>query len=155
MPTCAAIVGHLYFPRSRISSSKTVFSRVQIRSQSVTNPRISSKIGKGYVSRSLCLILLRLPSALAATCYNPPTVAGQNGTVQSSQYTTCNVNQEVSMCCRQTQSGIYTADSCLPNGLCVNESADNVTTYWRESCTDPTWKSPYCVNALNACGMVS
>jgi hypothetical protein len=28
-------------------------------------------------------------------------------------------------------------------------------TYWRESCTDPTWTSPYCLTSLNTCGVAS
>jgi hypothetical protein len=44
-----------------------------------------------------------------------------------------------SMCCRT--GGAY-PDTCKPNGLCHNDIAPNL---WRESCTDPSWRSPACV----------
>ncbi|KAE8449020.1 hypothetical protein EG329_008608 [Mollisiaceae sp. DMI_Dod_QoI] len=43
-------------------------------------------------------------------------------------------------------------DSCLPNGLCTN-TAGSAPTFWRESCTDPTWTSPFCLSVLDACDM--
>jgi hypothetical protein len=110
---------------------------------------------KIHPSPSLYLRLLTLlnltVAVLAQSCYNPPTAAEQSGTLQSSVYTTCNVNQAVSMCCRTQQVGDVPADVCLSNGLCSNTNS-NETTYWRESCTDPTWQSPYCIAV--ACGMV-
>ncbi|KAL9033007.1 MAG: hypothetical protein Q9214_007716 [Letrouitia sp. 1 TL-2023] len=40
------------------------------------------------------------------------------------------------MCCQNT-----TYEVCRPDGLC--DGSDNQI--WRESCTDPTWKSPRCI----------
>ena len=34
------------------------------------------------------------------------------------------------------------SDVCQANSLCKN-TGDNV--FWREGCTDPTWKSPFCL----------
>ncbi|KAK6359091.1 hypothetical protein TWF696_000258 [Orbilia brochopaga] len=52
---------------------------------------------------------------------------------------------EHSMCCFYTGDG-STLEACLPNGLCAGTSSDgNGTQLWRESCTDPTWKSPNCL----------
>lgn len=34
-------------------------------------------------------------------------------------------------------------DTCLPDGLCQN-TGDSM--YWRQGCTDKTWKSPLCLN---------
>ena len=41
-------------------------------------------------------------------------------------------------------------DKCMVNGLCQNfEAFDGTNTgqqlWWRQSCTDPTWQSPYCL----------
>ncbi|KAL9043689.1 MAG: hypothetical protein Q9214_003133 [Letrouitia sp. 1 TL-2023] len=45
------------------------------------------------------------------------------------------------MCCATFRQA---ADQCLKSGLCSNTATGpNLT--WRESCTDPTWKSPSCV----------
>jgi hypothetical protein len=124
----------------------------------LTTPSIEyrSKMGERNPSISRCFSLLTIfnfhAAILAQSCYNPPTSAGQNGTLQPSFYTTCNVNQAVSMCCRTQEEGGDPADVCLSSGLCSNTQG-NTTTYWRESCTDPTWESPYCVAI--ACGMVS
>ncbi|CZR65518.1 uncharacterized protein PAC_15418 [Phialocephala subalpina] len=103
----------------------------------------------GYSMLSL-LAILSLPTTLAITCYNPPTTPGGQGSVQDGNYTSCNVNQNVSMCCRSSTVNGYPPDACLSNGLCVDTTA-SAPTYWRESCTDPTWTSPYCVNALVSC----
>ncbi|CAL8584570.1 hypothetical protein XPA_010157 [Xanthoria parietina] len=55
-------------------------------------------------------------------------------------YTPCDQRAPFSMCCR------YGADDCLDNGLCQGYAADGSRPVWRESCTDPTWTSPYCLN---------
>jgi hypothetical protein len=75
-----------------------------------------------------------LSSLAIATCYMP------NGTAETDPlFVPCNrVGSTDSMCCR-------TSDICLPNGLCLNYN-QNSPFYWRESCTDPTWQSPYCLN---------
>jgi hypothetical protein len=73
-------------------------------------------------------------------CYSP------NGTPLSKvfpdtyeQYVPCS-SSGYSMCCATNRTS--GADSCLPNGLCVTFGSGN---FWRESCTDKTWKSPACV----------
>ena len=53
------------------------------------------------------------------------------------------------MCCATNRTS--DADTCLANGLCQNISPSGQNTgydllLWRESCSDPTWKSPYCLN---------
>ncbi|KUJ16055.1 uncharacterized protein LY89DRAFT_102022 [Mollisia scopiformis] len=78
------------------------------------------------------------------TCYSPPKSPGQSGTAQDGNYTSCYPTQKVSMCCRTE------GDSCSTNGLCMN-TVGSTATYWRESCTDPTWTSPYCLNAFDVC----
>lgn len=89
---------------------------------------------------ALALLALSLLLNLAwADCYLP------NGTSitqlrGSPQWLPCNSSSPYSMCCRTNGTG--TSDTCLPNGLCHNDVAPNL---WRESCTDPTWQSPYCL----------
>lgn len=86
-----------------------------------------------------------------ATCYDSSLKA------KDVHYRPCNETSEFSMCCRLDEVGGYGADTCLPNGLCTNIPTNSIDpqTYWRESCSDPTWKSPYCLTALNACSEVS
>lgn len=122
-----------------------------------------------------CLaISFYLPIIFASTCYNPPLSSGVAGTIQVDAYTSCNgiyppldflclidphqtnlliASQEVSMCCRSIVVAGDPPDACLPNGLCVN-TAGTAPTYWRESCTDPTWKSPICLTAFDICSLV-
>ncbi|KFY24344.1 hypothetical protein V491_02198 [Pseudogymnoascus sp. VKM F-3775] len=41
---------------------------------------------------------------------------------------------------------------CLPNGITIsNSSIPGANPYWRQTCTDQTWKSEYCLNAFNDC----
>ncbi|KUJ13760.1 uncharacterized protein LY89DRAFT_784628 [Mollisia scopiformis] len=96
------------------------------------------------------LPLIHISSTLAITCYNPPKNVGTSGTAQDGNYTSCNINQEESMCCRSKKIGPWPPDACLESGLCIN-TAGSAPTYWRESCTDPTWTSPYCLNVFNVC----
>lgn len=76
-----------------------------------------------------------------AACFLP------NGTDRNSlrgaspgDYLPCDATAEVSMCCALGRA--KDPDSCLPGGLCKSED-DEV--FWRESCTDKTWKSPECI----------
>lgn len=41
-------------------------------------------------------------------------------------------------------------DRCLTNGLCTNDPGGNV--YWRDGCTDRTWKDPACPNYCPSTG---
>ncbi|KAL8775733.1 MAG: hypothetical protein Q9194_003682 [Teloschistes cf. exilis] len=73
---------------------------------------------------------------VAATCYFP------NGTdrnigLSAELYHPCNGGDRNSMCCRTRDD-----DWCRSDGLCLNFQHGEV---WRESCTDPTWRSPECV----------
>ena len=48
------------------------------------------------------------------------------------------------MCCAIQKPNYSENDSCEKNGLCGNAKiGDN--TFWRESCTDPTWQSESCL----------
>jgi hypothetical protein len=66
-----------------------------------------------------------------------------NATYPYEYYSPCN-NQTgvVSMCCAIGPARLADyPDTCSSNGLCLSEDG----TWWRESCTDPTWKDPACV----------
>lgn len=54
------------------------------------------------------------------------------------------------MCCRNPNND--GGDVCMPNGLCQGSDGAKTIT-WRESCTDPTWNSPYCLNGLCTTGV--
>jgi hypothetical protein len=97
------------------------------------------------LSYRLSIVLVSLSrhfSPVLATCYMP------NGTaIDNVAFQPCNqVTDTISMCCGTNwTTGGVSPDVCLPNGLCMNTGGG---LYWRESCTDPTWKSPYCLANL-------
>ncbi len=64
-----------------------------------------------------------------ATCYWP------DGSLASTDYAPCNYGV-TSMCCDTANN-----DTCTPEGLCLYEKSS----YNRDACTDPTWKSPICL----------
>lgn len=95
---------------------------------------------------ALALILLAILSRTAhgTTCYYP------NGDpVNNDEYTPCRNSTDYTMCCR---TGGLVPDTCDENGLCYNicdqmgsGCHNDPGTYWRESCTDRSWQSPYCL----------
>jgi hypothetical protein len=93
----------------------------------------------------------------SATCYFP------NGTANSDPaFQPCNTTTGAqSMCCATNRPG-YALDICLTNGLCQNPcnadgdcGAESGGRFWRESCTDPTWNSLYCLKNVCADTQVS
>ncbi|KAI9932359.1 hypothetical protein AWENTII_010714 [Aspergillus wentii] len=111
-----------------------------------------SRRSRSLVISLLCLFLAPLVSA-GSVCYSP------DGTSESiDEYQQCNkISGTKSMCCatnRKNKSGGdskdgFTADGCLPNGLCENVVSINnteVTTYWREQCWSPYWQNGDCLN---------
>lgn len=83
------------------------------------------------------------PTILAFVCYTPD---GQdrNENFNAIVYEPCNTSASVSMCCATGPGRTAgTLDTCMPDsGLCFNQYYNN---YWRESCTDSTWKDPACI----------
>ena len=74
-------------------------------------------------------------SILAANCYHP------NGQIFTyAGYVPCKprVPGAASMCCATDRANF--PDECSPDGLCRN--GDDI---YRDDCTDPTWKSPGCL----------
>jgi hypothetical protein len=83
--------------------------------------------------RDLFVLLVELPLT-AAVCYHP------DGTSAASQYVPCN-SGKVSMCCA-TNEDTDNKNTCRPDGLCAEATTNYI---WRESCSDPTWKDPNCL----------
>jgi hypothetical protein len=83
--------------------------------------------------RDLLVLLVGLPLT-AAICYHP------DGTSAESRYAPCN-SGKVSMCCA-TNEDIDVKNICRPDGLCAEGTTNFI---WRESCSDPTWKDPNCL----------
>lgn len=111
------------------------------RSHSVT-----SSLQLNIIPMMLCTLLTTVlfAGSAFAGCYWP------NGTLNPSpDYQPCNdIKGQYSMCCATNRASY--ADSCLPNGLCQNFISNGQNTgisllFWRESCTDPSWTSPYCL----------
>lgn len=82
---------------------------------------------------------------VSATCYTP---SGQDRNLLYSEgsnvYLPCNKGDEFSMCCALNRpSHARPPDGCRRDGLCLSPDMKNPT-LWRESCTDPSWRSPSC-----------
>ncbi|TVY18715.1 hypothetical protein LARI1_G003846, partial [Lachnellula arida] len=84
---------------------------------------------------------------VTATCYNPD----GSEAVDRVAFQPCNqIAGTISQCCGTNWSGVnpmVTNDVCQPNGLCLN-SLNGAPLYWRSSCTDKTWQSPFCLKGL-------
>lgn len=80
-------------------------------------------------------ILFILFSTVIADCYFPNGTNSNIG-LSSELYQACGGGDKHSMCCRMGR------DQCRDDGLCSNYQRNEI---WRESCTDPTWRSPSCV----------
>ncbi|KAF2828168.1 hypothetical protein CC86DRAFT_369295 [Ophiobolus disseminans] len=96
-------------------------------------------------------LLLGICALAYAKCYAPNGVDRNTLTPnQAEEYKPCNTTAEHSMCCaigRSSSSGA--PDTCESGGFCSNGAL-----FWRESCTDPTWKSPSCIKLfVNGSGM--
>ena len=120
-----------------------------------SNTRTHRKLSKmpRLPNSLLLLITVLAPSASAiATCWR-----NDNHSNASSIFVPCNTQTPFSMCYRsQTDAGGNPPDKlCLPNGLVQNIDISGEYQYWRQSCTDQTWASPYCLNAFDACTDVS
>lgn len=104
---------------------------------------------------TLCPALLT--AYFATTCLATATCYRQdNRTPADSTYTPCNTNQQFSMCYRTQPDSKGTPPdyTCLPNGITLVNNTLWGIQYWRQSCTDPTWLSPYCQNAFDNCSTV-
>ena len=82
------------------------------------------------------LLALLTRSLHATTCYRPDGTANKDPAVEP-----CNQSggKTMSMCCSLNRTSY--PDQCLSNGLCGGGG-----NLFRDSCTDPTWKSPLCLN---------
>lgn len=102
---------------------------------------------------NLCLLQAAcfIPLAAAALCFYP-----DGSPVVDPAYQPCNpaVGAQ-SMCCGTNHTQRSLDDTCLPNGLCQTREANVDAMYWRESCTDPTWNSPFCLKGFCDTGVVS
>ena len=96
----------------------------------------------------LFLDLWLLPALLTSSvagiaCYNPG-----GSLVTSPAFQPCNqFAGAVSMCCGTNHTGGEAPDTCEDNGLCL-QVWENTPQLWRQSCTDQTWSSPYCLKRL-------
>lgn len=102
-----------------------------------------------FLTPAALLFCLFISSVTAvATCYRE-----DNHNATNSIYTPCNNDTPFSMCYRSQvdATGSPADHSCLPNGITQNINIAGGYEYWRQSCTDPTWQSPYCLNAFDAC----
>jgi hypothetical protein len=100
---------------------------------------------------SIVLTVLALATVISARCYD---ISGS--LVTSDDTLPCNsISGTISMCCATNRgpSDSFTADTCLPNGLCQNIFT-NLTTgkpdtnYWREGCSDSEWDHQYCLKGI-------
>lgn len=109
------------------------------------------------VIRSSLLLFLSFAVATDASCYNP-----NGGLILDPAYQPCvQTLGAVSMCCATNRT--TNADVCQSNGLCHNPclasgqqcNGSSEGQYWRESCTDQSWSSPYCLRRICTSARVS
>ena len=85
------------------------------------------------------LVWLLFSSNAHGNCYWPNGTDRNALLLQGDVYQPCNGGDKFSMCCATNRTP---ADRCRSDGLCQSTYDNNV---WRDSCTDPYWKSPSCV----------
>lgn len=96
---------------------------------------------------SILLPLFSRPCSAACFTPNGTNINTFNGYPDDSVYAPCNDSSNTaSMCCaigplRRSPDNCYTDGS----GLCYNRNEGPDVVYWRESCTDATWRDPACV----------
>ncbi|KAJ5493487.1 hypothetical protein N7539_002233 [Penicillium diatomitis] len=113
------IVDQIRYARSRGANHATI---------SIMSPKRPPIFG-------VFLLLIQTPSSVAfRTCYAP------DGTVADSRFLPCvGFDGIESMCCRMNSTN---PDMCQSNGLCYWPDRN---TYYRNYCTDETWKSSNCL----------
>lgn len=98
----------------------------------------------------LSILLLQARQARAFQCYAPDgfTATENQGNYE---YLPCIVIQGVdSMSCGMNGTSLELTDACMPNGLCYRDQV-----YYRDFCTDSTWKSPNCLsNTICSVGVI-
>ena len=99
------------------------------------------------ITSSLCA-----PFAFAAKCYYP-----DGSPVQLDSHQPCSSISGIdSMCCATKIEAEDARDHCLANGLCHNpcnpagDCSNRPGRFWRESCTDAAWESPFCLKGVCA-----
>ena len=94
---------------------------------------------------SLCLVVLLVLPQVNSQCYFPNRTQNTNSDYQPCPPATQGLP---SMCCATNRAA--NPDTCLPNGLCeghgeIGAGFDTEAPYYRESCTDKSWNSTYCL----------
>ncbi|ERF76034.1 hypothetical protein EPUS_01367 [Endocarpon pusillum Z07020] len=106
-------------------------------------------------SKPYCNIILLLspflsllPAHCSAGCFTPngTNINGFNGYEDDAIYAPCKNGTSASMCCAIGPLR-GSPDNCFEDGsgLCYNKNVGPYVHFWRESCTDPTWRDPACV----------
>lgn len=86
--------------------------------------------------RRIVLNNLSFLLSMTSACYNP------DGTATKVEHQPCNPDgQAASMCCALNRPQSI-KNECLSNGLCWDVVDGS---FWRDSCTDSTWNSPFCL----------
>jgi hypothetical protein len=113
----------------------------------------SRQIGFSNSRRGFILVLLSflflLPCQSSAACFTPngTNINAYNGYDDGAIYAPCNSDPTaVSMCCAIGPNR-GSKDECFKDGsgLCTNTNVGPGAHFWRESCTDVTWRDPACV----------
>lgn len=100
------------------------------------------------------LWLLSIPyfffsSRCSAACFTPngTNINKYNNYADDAIYAPCNDTASASMCCATGPVRRGSEDECFldGSGLCTNSNVGQDVHFWRESCTDPTWRDPACV----------
>ena len=97
------------------------------------------------ITTTFCCLLLYTTRYVRAQaqCFFPNSISLTSGNLNGDfpyEWVPCNPHTPESMCCRTNTT--TNPDTCRLDGLC--ESYDKASV-WRDSCTDATWLSGYCV----------
>lgn len=131
----------MYYPMLVCLSMSLMMTRLRSRSRSRAGPGPGPTSGAPFL---LSIIVFALFSSSAhGTCY-VPNGSDRNAGLSQEVYQPCDAGDQHSMCCALNRSQ---ADRCRNDGLCLSAYGGII---WRESCTDPTWKSPSCIKLCDS-----
>lgn len=101
---------------------------------------------RSFLFICLCSIFIAVASG---TCY------WIDGTEAADRFPCFDLNSVgASMCCDKASSAFF--DSCADGGICAYTYASGVQgryddglSFWRDACSDPTWRDPACLHVAS------
>ncbi|KAF7506162.1 hypothetical protein GJ744_012142 [Endocarpon pusillum] len=142
------VIRYLLFCSNTTNASK--YRKIALRVAAVMSYKRFASPSKPYCNIILLLspFLSLLPAHCSAGCFTPngTNINAYNGYGDDAIYAPCKNGTSASMCCAIGPLR-GKPDNCFEDGsgLCYNKNGGPYVHFWRESCTDPTWRDPACV----------